>query len=407
MSASTDDLVHRYLDGLAGGDELARLDHALRTQPAAARALAAAARLDAELRLLHRAGRATAPDTRRVRRRIQRPPRRAWWPMLAAAAAGLAAAIGLWLLLSGPAVAPPSAPVVAAPFTRDGRGLAAGDALAGTVDVAGGGSVELAPGTTAIAAGDARHPVLELRAGTADCRIASRQEGATFAVRTPQGSAAVVGTRFRVVVADAITRVAVAEGTVAVAGTDAAVTPLHAGGEAVLTAGRPVLVFAPVAAVLTTAPAAWNNNSPGAVITAAGSDPTGRSATRLVARRANGWAGMLWADAPVDWRRYQGLSVLVRGTGSGRRFDLEILDNRGKAIPGVGDGCERYLTRLVDQSAEWRELRLPFAAMVRRPDLWPGQPNDGFGLDLVHGLSLIGDADGLDLVLGRIAPYAE
>lgn len=406
MSASTDDLVHRYLDGLVGGDELAHLDHALRTQPAAARALAAAARLDAELRLLHRAGRAAAPATARVRRRIQRPPRRVWWPVLAAAA-GLVAAIGLWLLLSGPAAAPPAVPVVAVPFTRDGQGLAAGDPLAGTVEVAGGGSVELAPGTVAVAAGDARHPVLELRAGTVDCRIAPRQEGTTFAVRTPQGSATVVGTRFRVVVGEASTRVAVAEGTVAVAGADAVATPVRAGGEAVLTTGRPVQAFAPVAAVLATAPAAWNNNCPGAVITAAGSDPTGRSATRLVARRANGWAGMLWADAPVDWRRYQGLSVLMRGTGSGRSFDLEILDNRGKAIPGVGDGCERYLTRLIDQSAEWREVRLPFAAMVRRPDLWPGQPNDGFGLDHVHGLSLIGGAEGLDLVVGRIAPYTE
>lgn len=406
MSASTDDLVHRYLDGLAGGDELAYLDHALRTQPAAARALAAAARLDADLRQLHRADRATAPDTRRIRRRIQPPQRRLWWPVLAAAA-GLVSAIGLWLLLSGPAAAPPAVPVVAAPFTRDGQGLAAGDALAGTVEVAGGGSVELAPGTVAVAAGDARHPVLELRAGTVDCRIAPRQEGTTFAVRTPQGSATVVGTRFRVVVADASTRVAVAEGTVAVAGADAVATPVRAGGEAVLAAGRPLRVFAPVATVLATAPAAWNNNSPDAVVTAAGSDPTGRSATRLVAPRANGWAGMLWADAPVDWRRYQGLSVLVRGTGSGRSFDIEILDNRVRAIPGIGDGCERYMTRLIDNSVEWRELRLSFATLYRRPDLWPGQPNDGLGLDRVHGLSLIGDAEGLDLVVGRIAPYVE
>lgn len=386
-------LIARHLDGRMEAAELAELDAALRASPAAARRFAEQARLDGDLRTAHRAAGAADQDVGSITQRIAaaerqaamrsarrfRPrPRRTRW--LLPLAAGLAAAAGVlaWLAVR------PAAD--RAPFAVVGRAAPAGTALAGTVTINGGGSIVLAPGSAAVADGTAAEPVLRLGRGTADCTVAPRPQG-RFSIVTPHGSLAVVGTAFTVEVGDG-TILAVREGTVeAAAGGDRqAVGP---GGVARFGAGAPLRAFLPVLRPVPVAAAADWNNSPGTRVTAVGTGPTGAPALRLdVPAGQVPWASCQWRPG-VDWRDADGISLIISGSGSGQRLLLEVMDDGPDRVAGGRDAYERFAVEFSDDAVGWRELRFPFSAFTRRKDLWPGMPDDGFGRERVHGLSLI------------------
>lgn len=399
-------LIARHLDGTADAAEAAALDRLLREDPAVARAFARAAAVDADLRRLHRAADPAAPADGSITARIavaerqaavrsarRRVPRRRGrivrFPLLAAAAAVLLAlGATVWLATAGGAPA--------APFSADGRPLAAGTPLSGTVGVAGGGSAVLSSGAEAVAAGDAREPVLRLGRGTVRCTVEPRPAGG-FRVATPHGEVRVIGTVFSVAV-DGSTRLTVERGVVeAVAGGGA--VRVSAGGAALLAAGRSPTLFQDVSRLLPTGDAsAWNNSSPGAQVRSEGTGPTGLPAQHLdLTARPALWASCLWRPG-VDWRAQEGVSLVLEGKGTGERLQLEIMDNGPDQVAGRRDAYERFIVDFRDDIAGWHERRFPFTAFQRRKDLWPGMPDDGFGRAEVHGFALIA----VDLWQGRV-----
>lgn len=407
--ARLDQLIARHLDGRADAAELAELDAILRASPVAASRFVALARIDADLRTAHRAtgeaGETASTITQRIAaaerqaarrsaRRFRPRARRTSW--LLPLAAGLLAAMGVLAWLAGGADA--------APFAVAGRGVPAGTALVGTVDINGGGKVVLAAGSRAIAAGTAAEPVLRLDGGNADCTVAPRAEG-HFAVATPHGEVRVIGTVFTVGVAEATT-VTVASGQVEVRAGDAAIT-VGPGGQARIDPGHPPQVFGPVLAVLPVSdPAAWNYRSANVRLAAAGSDPVGHPVLRFtMGGQAWPWIVANWPQ-PLDWSRGAGVSVILFGTGSGRRIAIEVCDD-GKTEPGSKNGrYARFIHPFADDRRGWHERRLPFSGFARRDALMDAG-YDGLTTTRIHGVAVIGPEQGDgDLLIGRIGVYA-
>lgn len=395
-TALLDRLIARHLDGSAAPSEQAALDAELRRDPAAARVLVRAARIDAGLRSLHRAAepasgtgitvraerQATARSARRAIPRLRGRPGSGPLPWLLAA--GLLLALGAWWALRVPSGGPE-------PF--------AGQALAGTVAIPGGGSVRLSPGAQAMGEGGTAAPRLLLSAGTAECAVTPRSGGSPFAVSCPHGTVVVQGTRFSVAVSATGSRVEVVEGLVlaSAAGVGERLGP---GDLALLNAGTPPSPLRAISRLLAGTAAAWNNLEPGLHLQPSGSGPTGRQALRLACGPSR-WAGMIWRTAPQDWRSAAGVGLVLRGRGT---LQLEVLDNGAAAVRRGRDGCERFLGPELTATPDWRELRVPFSALRRRPDIWPNLPNDGLGLDQVHGLTLI-SVSTLDLEVERVGLY--
>ncbi|HAT09403.1 MAG TPA: hypothetical protein DCS97_02140 [Planctomycetes bacterium] len=405
--ARLDALIARHLDGRADADELVELDAALCASPDAARRFAAQARIDGDLRTASRATGAQVVGTitqriaaaerqasrhsaRRVRTRPQ--PRRWLLPL----AAGLVAMVGVLAWLAGGMDPAP-------PFVSAGRPVQPGMALAGVVAINGGGSIVLAAGSVAEAAGIASSPELRLDRGRVDCSVAPRTEG-HFSVVTPHGRMEVIGTSFAVAVGEE-TQLTVREGIVeaSAGGERHAVGP---GGMANF-AGGAVRALQPILRPLSTASISnWNNNSPGITVTAAGTGPTGASALCFDFRAGRGdrWASCRWLPG-LDWRDADGLSLVLFGGGTGKRILVEVMDDGADREVGGRDRYERFAVGFDDDVVGWHERRFPFNAFVRRDDLWPGIPNDGFGRERVHGISLIPSQTPLRYTVERIGIY--
>ncbi len=402
-------LAGRYLDGLATAADLAELQAGLNADPALARVFVAQARLEGDLRLAHRT--AAEPTSGRLTERIaqanqagarrsvrrHRPRRSRWlWPLALAATLLLATGL-LWWTTGLEAI-------IDCPFAVAGHGVPAGTSLSDSVDLAGGGRIELDAGAEAVADGTVGSPVLQLRRGRANCQVASRAGRGPFTVQTPHGDLRVVGTAFRVEVTDH-TDLTVHEGVVeaSCAGSIVAVMP---GQRVRLTTGLPPSLFQAVDRVVRLD---WNNCNRGTTVASDGTGPTGTPMVKLqLTGVEHPWAGGLWPDG-VDWRQASGLSLVYAGTGNGRSLEFELLDNGpGARESGTGkDSYERFEVSFTDDRPGWQERRFPFTAFVRRKDLWPGMPNDGLTLAQVHGLTLISDRPQDELRIERIGLYTE
>ncbi len=88
---------------------------------------------------------------------------------------------------------------------------------------------------------------------------------------------------------------------------------------------------------------------------------------------------------PYDWRGFAGIRFRLYGRNSGTGFFVDIIDNRLPDVPG--DTAERYFYEFTDDFEGWREIAIPFDAFVRK-DIGNRAPDDGLGLDPVHGWAI-------------------
>ncbi|MEM7127488.1 MAG: carbohydrate binding domain-containing protein [Chloroflexota bacterium] len=98
-----------------------------------------------------------------------------------------------------------------------------------------------------------------------------------------------------------------------------------------------------------------------------------------------GGATHSFGDAPQNWQSFVAFSFWFHGSGSGERFQIEILDNRSDAPTAADEHFEYVFT---DDIAGWHQFVIPFARFVRSSDFQPdGAPDDGFNLTDVRGYS--------------------
>ncbi|MBE1586088.1 glycoside hydrolase family 3 N-terminal domain-containing protein [Nonomuraea angiospora] len=129
---------------------------------------------------------------------------------------------------------------------------------------------------------------------------------------------------------------------------------------------------------------AWGNDaaSTPALTIEPGPGRPGAPATNRVLKsvyNVSQWGG--WSHdlaAPQDWSPYEGFSFWVNGAASGQKIFFEIKDGGG----GAG-AAELFESSFTDDTAGWRQVKVPFGSFTRRADYQPGgAPSDG-ELDLV------------------------
>jgi len=200
----SEDLVYKFVGGDADDAEIARLGAAIRADPAVVDALFAGAALERDL--------LTAFRVARGRRLL---------PLSLAAAGLLAASIAGFLLFSRPPEVARVDRLDGAAFREDGSPYRTGDAVRAirTQGVAillydDGTRLELGPGTV-VSAMDARGGKrIDLARGLLKADVVPQPSGEPMRVRTDEGEAAVLGTRFTLAATPGSTRLDVEEGRI-------------------------------------------------------------------------------------------------------------------------------------------------------------------------------------------------
>ncbi|WP_231619083.1 glycoside hydrolase family 3 N-terminal domain-containing protein [Nonomuraea sp. SBT364] len=123
----------------------------------------------------------------------------------------------------------------------------------------------------------------------------------------------------------------------------------------------------------------WGNDAastPALALVPGGDRPGQALSTVYTVSQWGGWSHDL--TTAQDWAPYEGFSFWVNGTATGQRIFFEVKDG------GAGAGAaELFESSFVDDTAGWRQIRVPFADFTRRTDYQPGgAPSDG-ELDLV------------------------
>jgi len=102
------------------------------------------------------------------------------------------------------------------------------------------------------------------------------------------------------------------------------------------------------------------------------------------------WAGVLHRFAgdgtdewvSYDWRGARELSFWIYGHNTGTTLVIDVLDNRNRC--STVDDAERYSYTFTDNFDGWKLFSIPFEVMIRK-EIGNDAPNDGLGLDAVHG----------------------
>jgi beta-glucanase (GH16 family) len=85
-----------------------------------------------------------------------------------------------------------------------------------------------------------------------------------------------------------------------------------------------------------------------------------------------------------DLSAFDGVRFLLYGSGNGSELQFEIFDGGANA-----DSSERFDATIVDDTAGWRLIDLPWSAFSRATDYQPGgAPNDGLNLTSVWGYAI-------------------
>lgn len=429
MSIELDELLSTWLDS---GDAVTgqRLQEMLRASPEARADYWQAMQVHAGLRGVLRARQAAASgQQQRQRRRVgrARPPSVATgWLLLAAS---VLVAFGALLVWSSPHSVPvvngvpaqAEDPVVIATIVngpaavRDQTIHAGGRVIAEQrLELAIVGEATrlgLEPGTTVTLERPAGLRIV-IERGALAVSAAPQSADRPLVVMTPHAEVRVVGTVFRVVVG-ACTVLSVEHGTVQMRAHNTECV-VGAGEFARCAVGEAPLRIARLAHLIdefTTGVAAWNNNSAqGCRLDVINDGYVDQQAGRLrltpTPAVSNPWAGMRFVT-PQDWRDGTGVTLAMRGTGTGATMLVEILDDGPPAPLGDIDHAERYQAQIIDNDMGWREVRIPFSQFQRRTMQFPGAANDGLTRSAVQGLTLIVPHGAIDVIIDRIAVYRE
>jgi beta-glucosidase len=110
-----------------------------------------------------------------------------------------------------------------------------------------------------------------------------------------------------------------------------------------------------------------------------------------------------------DWTSYDGIQFDLYGNNTGGTISVQLFDNR--ATDTTADSAERFFFLIEDDYEGWQTFAIPFSAFQRRTDWQPGgAPDDGLGLNEVHGLAFefpsgvgaqVAYLDNLSLVTGE------
>lgn len=92
---------------------------------------------------------------------------------------------------------------------------------------------------------------------------------------------------------------------------------------------------------------------------------------------------------PQNWKGLSELRFWFYGQNRQSTLFVEVLDNRRPCPDPVG--AEVYTYEFVDDFKGWRQITVPFSAFQRK-EIFNDAPNDGLGLDAVHGW-IIGSFD--------------
>lgn len=165
-----------------------------------------------------------------------------WWPAYAGAAAAAACLIVTWWWSISHTVA-----------RGDGTALLVGSDIPPAVrDVrfSDRSAVAIAPNSQVRLSGDAQHKRLDLTVGSVDAQVSPQTSDSSFTITTPHGEATVLGTQFRVDVAEDSSVVSVSEGRVA----------LRSGDHSLIASAGQRMIAANGTVVL--APPPWSDHRP-------------------------------------------------------------------------------------------------------------------------------------------------
>ncbi len=84
----------------------------------------------------------------------------------------------------------------------------------------------------------------------------------------------------------------------------------------------------------------------------------------------------------MDWSTYEGVSFWIYGLGSGTRLLFEIQENRNP--DSTSNDVEIWSYSFVDDFSGWQQIQLTWEDFSRK-EIGNGAPNDGLGLQEVHG----------------------
>ncbi|HVE41724.1 MAG TPA: FecR family protein [Planctomycetota bacterium] len=295
-----DGLLSKYLAGEAGDEERARLRAALEADPSLADALFEAAELEADLV--------------QTQRRAAAPRRRRWIALAAAAALLVAAAIAFFRggadlprveLVEG-RVTPPLAPGDRLPAGQDLE-VSRGRLVLRYED---GTRVELGAGTALKDLEDGKG--MTLARGMLSADVAKQSGGRAMVVRTAEGEARVLGTRFTLSARPGATRLAVEKGQVRL-------TRRSDGASANVGAGQVAVASTSSApAALTFSPGTWVS-VPGSTMSRVVPDPGAFPNVQAV----SGPRAVIeaWSGAAFDTRRNR---LVLWGGGYGDYFGNEL-----------------------------------------------------------------------------------
>ncbi len=142
----------------------------------------------------------------------------------------------------------------------------------------------------------------------------------------------------------------------------------------------------------------WSDGSPVAITTTTIATGTalalpGQGATNTVLKldgKINSWGGFTHAfenataDTWVsqDWSTNEGVSFWLYGNNTSNGLFFELKDNRN---PGATkDDAETWTYPFKDDFTGWKQFKVPFESFTRK-DIGNGAPDDGFGLNEMHG----------------------
>lgn len=264
----------------------------------------------------------------------RRRPMIRWWPAVASAAAACLVVMWWWTT---------SAPVA----WSNGSALRAGAEVPATVsDVrfADKSAITITPNSRLRLGDDAQRKRIELIAGGVDAQVAPQTAETSFTITTPHAEATVLGTQFRVDLAEDSSVFFVSEGRVAVRGGDVTLTAT-AGQRAIAADGTVVL-----------APPPWTDHRPlGRVVISGSMGASGQQP----AGNPNGWL----FDPVID-RGAAGFNARMTAAVDQMIAGLRSVNGQGLVLYAIEGGAHQQSAGFLGDPSRLKEFAPEFDALA-------------------------------------------